>query len=418
MNIFKILASGDGSINEPNVSAFLAYLINPKASHGLNDELLQRLLNYLKNKNIDKFKNNFPVLDKNGDIRNMDINSDFEIDVLMEQAFYSNYSERKDKTIVDIVLLVFSKNSAKLNVKKETLAHKLLITDNKKVIDNLKQIVLIEVKIKDSSSRELQLEEQYKNTIKKLEELKIDNPEKKLSLIYIAPDKEKSNTNYDTFVKSFPEALSVPVYWNTNDKNDENKNIGLSQDLKDILKDEQEAAIEPIAEYTKQTIKSFITFIDNDFRSSIEEELEGVKNKPRKEFKTEDEFFEFHRNEKGIPDNIIDIGRRISDYINEEYAGKLIHRYSPTHYSFFLKEFNYKLGTKLASVDLHKDKIELLFNKKNILSVKDKVIIQYNEDRYPNTIIYMINKMTKEIECDIKILLNASCNSIVENNKN
>lgn len=33
MNIFKILASGHGSISETNISAFLGYLLNPNEDH-------------------------------------------------------------------------------------------------------------------------------------------------------------------------------------------------------------------------------------------------------------------------------------------------------------------------------------------------------------------------------------------------
>ena len=40
MNIFKILASGNGTIKEPSVSAFLGYLLNPKEDHGLGDAFL------------------------------------------------------------------------------------------------------------------------------------------------------------------------------------------------------------------------------------------------------------------------------------------------------------------------------------------------------------------------------------------
>ena len=47
MNIFKVLADGDGSINEANISAFLSFLLNPKNDHGLNDELLKRILTLL-----------------------------------------------------------------------------------------------------------------------------------------------------------------------------------------------------------------------------------------------------------------------------------------------------------------------------------------------------------------------------------
>jgi len=42
MNIFRILSSNDGSINEPNVSSFLAYLLNPRCvgSHDLAPAIL------------------------------------------------------------------------------------------------------------------------------------------------------------------------------------------------------------------------------------------------------------------------------------------------------------------------------------------------------------------------------------------
>ncbi len=44
MNIFKILYSGNDKVREISVSAFLAYLLNPKADHGLNDSFLKLLI--------------------------------------------------------------------------------------------------------------------------------------------------------------------------------------------------------------------------------------------------------------------------------------------------------------------------------------------------------------------------------------
>lgn len=40
MNIFRILSSNDGSINEPNVSSFLAYLLDPSEDHGISNLFL------------------------------------------------------------------------------------------------------------------------------------------------------------------------------------------------------------------------------------------------------------------------------------------------------------------------------------------------------------------------------------------
>ena len=45
MNIFKILANGDGKINEANISAFLGYLLDPYQNHSLGYEFLHRFIN-------------------------------------------------------------------------------------------------------------------------------------------------------------------------------------------------------------------------------------------------------------------------------------------------------------------------------------------------------------------------------------
>lgn len=101
MNIFKILASGDGSINEPNVSAFLSYLINPNEDHGLRNHFLKKILleliknnlnnNFLKNKLLIDYKkmgkhNKMQITDD--DIRSF--KEDLSVDVYLEEAFKQN----------------------------------------------------------------------------------------------------------------------------------------------------------------------------------------------------------------------------------------------------------------------------------------------------------------------------------------
>ena len=51
MNIFRILSSNDGSINEPNVSSFLAYLLDPGEDHGISSLLLQEILSDIAGSN-------------------------------------------------------------------------------------------------------------------------------------------------------------------------------------------------------------------------------------------------------------------------------------------------------------------------------------------------------------------------------
>lgn len=55
MNIFKILSSYDGSIKEPNISSFLAYLLDFNEDHGLSDLLLKSILLNFKEVNQNFF---------------------------------------------------------------------------------------------------------------------------------------------------------------------------------------------------------------------------------------------------------------------------------------------------------------------------------------------------------------------------
>lgn len=134
MNIFKVLANGDGRINEPNVSAFLGYLLDPYQDHGLGYEFLDRFLN----KVISDFETR-----------------EYEYEILLEQAFKEiekentdnaatavpNLNGRGKKSIIDIVILCFERND---NNTQESKIHKILGTP--KGINNLKHIFLIENK--------------------------------------------------------------------------------------------------------------------------------------------------------------------------------------------------------------------------------------------------------------------------------
>ena len=47
MNIFEVLSRGNGSVNEENVSAFLAYLLDPNETHGLSGVFLEAFVGLL-----------------------------------------------------------------------------------------------------------------------------------------------------------------------------------------------------------------------------------------------------------------------------------------------------------------------------------------------------------------------------------
>jgi hypothetical protein len=368
MNIFKILASGDGSINEPNVSAFLGYLINPKADHGISDELLKRILKNLYDKNNQSALKDF-LVDSNKDVRNLSMHSNFEIEILLEQAFKSEHIEKKE--IVDIVILCFEKNIEK----KESLA-KVILADNNK--GDLKHIFLIENKIKDNATREGQLINQAKSSVdalKKILNKSESEIEKIISLLFVTPEGDKSALQFSEFERD--SKISIPkahVHWNS-----ENENSIMSY-LKDILKEEAEGNVEAINEYTKYTIKSFITFIQNNFKSALEEELE---TEVTRDIDVDMEKF-ISKHHAEFSDNSWDIIKSVESKLRQSYQNINI-QYSRTHpISVAIKRGNeVKFGKKIFSLTKTGRDLRIQLIKRNfktLLEKGDEVVLKYAEE--------------------------------------
>ena len=252
MNIFKTLASGSGSINEPNVSAFLGYLLNPKEDHGLGDTFLRKFLEPLleQNKNLDFLKN-----------RNLSIRSNFEMTVLLEQAFKDSDNSNQ---IVDIVILCYEKKSQKGS----SLAGEIIKQKKTGEADELKHIFLIENKIKGDSVTEGQLKNQFDNTIATLKALDITDHEKLVSVIFVTPEGEKSR---DEFEKLNKKESSCHLLWSKKSSTNDNPKPSISEIIKDIVEKESQ----PIDAYCKYTLQAFLEFIESGFKSTITEESEG-----------------------------------------------------------------------------------------------------------------------------------------------
>ena len=95
MNIFKILSSYDGSIKEPNISSFLAYLLDLNEDHGISDLLLRSIISDFQNINpsfFNKIKTN-----------NL---SQFDITINPEYSVFLN-NRRRD---IDIVIEIYNDN--------------------------------------------------------------------------------------------------------------------------------------------------------------------------------------------------------------------------------------------------------------------------------------------------------------------
>ena len=98
MNIFRILSSNDGSINEPNVSSFLAYLLDPNEDHGISSLLLQELLSDITKINPD-FLNKIKFNDRITDLSKY---SGYSINIIPE---LSVNLEKKGKRKEEILIL-------------------------------------------------------------------------------------------------------------------------------------------------------------------------------------------------------------------------------------------------------------------------------------------------------------------------
>lgn len=258
MNIFKILASGNGRLNEPNVSAFLGYLLDPKEDHGLGDAFLKRFLTPLFEKD-----NNDDLSFMSG--RDLSIRSNFEFIVLLEQTFKEEVDDGENK-IVDIVILCYEKEAQSGQFLAENI-----IKQKQEKVAKPKHIFLIENKINDSSSEPEQLKKQFQQTINKITKLGIKDAQKLVSVIYVTPDGKSCNKEFEDFEKSKKTNNKLHLYWSKNDDKNTISNI-----IRDILDNENR----PIDAYCNYTLKAFLEFIENDFKSTIKEELEKKREIP------------------------------------------------------------------------------------------------------------------------------------------
>lgn len=229
MNIFKVLANGDGSINEANVSAFLGYLLDPKADHALGFEFLKLFLE--------------PVLD----------GEEFDVEQYDYQVFYEQAFKEKDssKQIVDIVIVCYSTDQG---TGRESLMKEFLLNSKK-----IERLFLIENKIRAGSLKSGQLVAQFQSSVAELGDWK-----DQIHSIYVTPEDSKLSAEFEQASSINP----THILWDAKDS--EVTTIKLM--LKDILQRESQGDAEALNEYTNHTIKAFIQFIATDFRSEKEDE--------------------------------------------------------------------------------------------------------------------------------------------------
>ncbi|GAB0169758.1 PD-(D/E)XK nuclease family protein [Lysinibacillus sp. CTST325] len=252
MNIFKVLSSNDGSINEPNVTSFLAYLLDPNENHGLGSRFVESFLTPIVLAN----KEQYNELIYNNRIRDLSRNSKYEVRVQAEVKVISSTSESAKKTRdIDIVIELFDQTFS----------------------DSLPKFSFcVENKINDGAIQkgDNQLFEEIIGLVNFYKVSSLEKEQPLVSFIFLTHTGSKRALNeFNELLSTIEvERLSVPCYhlsWGEEEL--DGLEITIVDLLSKILKEEAIGKIEPIYDYTKHTIKSFISFIYSGFKSYKEE---------------------------------------------------------------------------------------------------------------------------------------------------
>ncbi len=241
MNIFRILSSNDGSINEPNVSSFLAYLLDPGEDHGISGLLLQEIL-----KDITELNEKFLFrIQHSGRIRDLSKYSEYSINIIPELSVNLEKQGKRRRRDIDIIIEIF---------------------DNK--TGEMLYSICLENKITDASliRDDLQLAEELQGIQNYYHESKF-SPE--IYFIYLTPT--PSRLSKDSFEKLNYDK-KYHLYWDNHENSVFNK-------LLKIFNYEKEGLIDPINNQSSYLIKSFLSFIKTQFKSYIEEKREQLEKK-------------------------------------------------------------------------------------------------------------------------------------------
>lgn len=339
MNIFKILANGYGSVNENNISAFLGYLLDPNQDHGLGHEFLHKFLNKLD------------ITPKDEDEFNTYI---YDYQILFENNFTIE-GEKSER--VDIVILCLENNIQKGQNQLENI----LNSENPKV----KHVFLIESKIDPKSLNKDQVKRQYKSAISQFKDMK-----NKIYSIYLTPfDNEgKFIAEFDTYKN---EIKVSHLFWNK-------PNNSIVSILSEIIENENKGEIDILNEYSKSTIKSFIQFVENNFKSE----------KQDKKDKKDGTYTMVHGhslNEKYQIEEKLNTLKTELINLNPDWENLIkLSLGKPTEPMLFIEYKNIHINIYAG------------------YSKRDKVSLSYNSHSKDNNAFNMLNEISEKLKIDIK----------------
>lgn len=237
MNIFKVLASGKNKFSEEVSSAMLAWLLNPNMEHGLGSVFLAKFIESLSTKVEEEAAREElrrlsgcvePILRTDGRSASVD----FEL--LLEMGLKTDF--------IDIVLRID------------------------------KWWISIENKIHEGSINrdKLQVRQQY-DGLRALVSQDYGNDHRILSVFLVPSAKCEANplvkAERDAMNVMQPGDHSVLFSWKSSAEGDgDSPSQSIHGILREILREEQGAEAEPLAEYLRHTLKAFAVFIESGFK--------------------------------------------------------------------------------------------------------------------------------------------------------
>lgn len=251
MNLFKILANGEKDLREEHVSAFLAYLLDPAADHGLGRAFLTRFLGALKSDDS-----------SGGDEREEAV----EYVVKLEQEFHDEPTQ--SRPIVDIVLVGYQPAGSRGG--RKYVAG--FISQAKQV----SEVVAIEVKVRGASITSGQLLKQFKATSALVksgsDSGEANSRDINVLSVYVPPDVDAASKEFARFQAAQGNAANHFLWKNdATSASDETSKPTIYGMLLGLLDDEATGKVDPINEHTRHTLKAFAQYIYTNFTSAIED---------------------------------------------------------------------------------------------------------------------------------------------------
>ncbi len=292
MNIFKILSAYDGSINEPNVSSFLAYLLDPLEDHGLSSSLVQTILQDFVDSDEKFFTE---IINDKGKVVDLSRNSDYRVIIQPEfsvEVESKGKPKAKHRRDIDILIEIYRK-------------------------DALLYAIALENKITDSSinRKDSQIEDEYLGITSYYGTSKAPQ----IYFVYLTP--KYSPLAIEKFAAlSCKEKLHLT--WNRFEDT-ENTVPSLLEKIMDLLEQDSRGLRDPLNNETKFLLKSFLSFIRANFKSYFEEKSNKIEKtnygKPVFEY-----FKEFiHRLHDDEAYSVKELKREFSEYVYGECTKQL-----------------------------------------------------------------------------------------------